>query len=177
MAKKKTKAGLNMIASVMEAATEQQAIDIKTNDSREHLDAEVKDEQSNFTSEESDILVKNQMEVKTEIKYDDVCISKDEIVRLTKENEQLKDKLTDYIDFNAKLEQNLQQLQKEYDESLMKISELSFEVAQLKTSLNELEGKNSCNASIQNNSNQKTQIIESTPVSYQYKNNGYSSWN
>lgn len=133
--KKKTKAGADMIASVMEAATDNAAPaeDNKTDDIVEQPDEPIA---------EPDILVQNKMEIKTPIQYDDVCVNKEEVIRLTKENEELKDKLAAYIEAEAKYTWDYKQLQKEYDESLVKISELSFEVAQLKASLTELEGKN-----------------------------------
>jgi len=135
MAKKKTKAGADMIASVMEAATDNAAPaeDNQTDDIVEQPDEPIV---------EPDILVQNKMEIKTPIQYDDVCVNKEEVIRLTKENEELKEKLAAYIDAEAKYTWDYKQLQKEYDESLMKISELSFEVAQLKASLTELEGRN-----------------------------------
>ena len=170
MAKKKTKAGADMIASVMEAATDNAAPaeDNKTDDIVEQPDEPIA---------EPDILVQNKMEIKTPIQYDDICVNKEEIIRLTKENEELKEKLMAYIDAEAKHTWDYKQLQKEYDESLMKISELSFEVAQLKASLTELEGGNANSSQAQTTSSQKTAPVKSTPVSYPYKNNGYSSWN
>lgn len=130
MARKKTKAGANMLASVMEAATEAapSADDVMTPASADAT-TEESDEQLDAPVQEPDILVKNKMQLATEINYDDLCVNKEEIVRLTKENEQLKDKLSDYIDTVTKLESENKTLQNEYDDSLMKISELSFEVA------------------------------------------------
>ena len=167
MARKKTKT--NIVASVMEAATENTAAAsaaTDVTDNKEHLDEPV---------QEPDILLKNKMQLATEIKYDDLCVSKEEIVRLTKENEQLKDKMSEYIEAVAKLERENKSIQNDYDESLMKISELSFEVAQLKASLNEITSNDQTIPVA--GSSQNPQPAKSTSVPYHYRNNGYNDWN
>lgn len=171
MARKKTKAGADMLASVMEAATEN-AAPAATADTVVAADVE---KQIDEPLQEPDILVKNKMQLAAEIKYDDLCVSKEEIVRLTKENEQLKDKMSEYIEAISKLERENKSIQKDYDDSLMKISELSFEVAQLKASLNEIASNNQTKPDT--SSNQKPLNAKSTPVPYHYHNNGYSDWN
>lgn len=138
MARKKTKAGADMLASVMEAATENTA----SAPAADIVVAADVEKQIDEPVQEPDILVKNKMQLAAEIKYDDLCVSKEEIVRLTKENEQLKDKMSEYIEAISKLERENKSIQKDYDDSLMKISELSFEVAQLKASLNEIASNN-----------------------------------
>ena len=171
MARKKTKAGADMLASVMEAATEN-AAPAAAADTVVAADVE---KQIDEPVQEPDILVKNKMQLAAEIKYDDLCVSKEEIVRLTKENEQLKDKMSEYIEAISKLERENKSIQKDYDDSLMKISELSFEVAQLKASLNEIASNNQTKPDT--SSNQKPLNAKSTPVPYHYHNNGYSDWN
>ena len=171
MAKKKTRAGANMITSVMEQAMADNANIVEasaTPAAEPTVDVGAPDDGKPIF--ENDILVKNQMEMKTEIQYDDVCNPKEELKRLSQENSELKDKLAEYINIKTKLEHENAALQSEYDSCIMKISELSFEVAQLKASLNEIAAES--------NSNKNSSAQQSTNVPYQaYNNNGYSSWN
>lgn len=129
------------------------------------------------SSEDNDTLQGKQMEINSKIQYDDVCNPNDEVVRLTKENAELKDKIAEYISSIGKLERENKSLQNDYDESLMKISELSFECARLKVSVEELSKNNSSSKQYSKSKCQNAYVANSMPVSYQYKNNGYGSWN
>lgn len=118
-----------------------------------------------------------QLEFKQEIKYDDCCDANNELKRLSKENSDLIDKIAEYINDIYELKKKNAYLQTSYDDSLIKISEVSFEVAVLKSQLIEYEKQA---PSIKSNTNTPlpSSQKESTYVPYTKINkNGYNDWN
>lgn len=176
--RKAAKTKTNMIASVMEAATADVATDnIVATEANNELESKVDvPETEADTNSIADDLTEKQLDMPTSaIQYDDTCNITDEIKRLNAENSELKDKIAEYITEKVKLEQNAAYLQNEYDNALIKISELSFEVAQLKASLDEISKSNiNVNASNKNNSPSQSMNV---PYQAYADNNGYSSWN
>ncbi len=118
-----------------------------------------------------------QLEYTQEIKYDDCCDANSELTRLCKENADLIDKIVGYLNDIHELEKKNAQLQTSYGDSLIKISEVSFEVAVLKSQLLEYE---KIAPSIISNTNTPSYGAQkqSTYVPYTKKHkNGYNDWN
>lgn len=120
------------------------------------------------------------IEVKEEIKYDDICDKSEELARLSKENSDLTDKLASYIEEIESLKAETKKWKDEYDNHLVKISELTFENATLKAQIDEMsKGKN---LEVNENGVRKPiQVRQSTNVPYIHQvncnKNGYSDWN
>ena len=161
MAKKKSS---NMITQVMSAAIE--AAD-RSDDKLTTLTTDNKEVPLNL-----DTLKNAKMELEEEIVYDDVVKPVDELARLSKENSELTDKIGEYIEEKKEIEKKLRDIQAKYDDSLLKISELSFEIAKLKA-----EQKTTSKGNI-DPSNKLNETPSSMRVSYpSYHMNGYDDWN
>lgn len=182
MAKKNTRTGKsssNMIAAIMEhqLSSESTNVENKINKIESEIQSDSDIQEVNELNTENTFLAEKQMNIHTSVQYDDTCDTKEEVIKLSKENIELKDKIAEYINTIEKLKHENESLQKAYDECLMKISELSFEVANLTASLNEVGTNNTLLNAESTNYNQKTiQDITSKSVLYTY-NNGYTSWN
>ena len=109
----------------------------------------------------------------------------DKISEYIAEVNELKSKIQDSQDAkeieaeNIKLKNENRELQKSYDQSLVKISELSFENSKLICQMSELGSKLECNTpDVSGTKIQKPEqpVVRRDPYN-PYKNNGYSQWN
>lgn len=116
---------------------------------------------------------------KPDINYDNLTDIPSELTKLTKTNADLTDKIANYIENIELLSNKYEQLKDEYDNSLIKIAELSFENATLNAKIDELSKQINSQSNKENILNhQQIQNTQSINVPYIKQNyNGYSDWN